>query len=131
MGQRLFVCSHGLRWEPPFYPPRLIVLAVGAIWSKERVLGRFRSFRGIHGRGDVPLPQFIDGFVCMGSYRRGDTLWDITDRRLQNANNLCPLRSSPFVICYRYGHRSRHQDAIRLFGLLGSCCSILTGVLGA
>src|SRR3954466_212469 len=26
------------------------------------------------------------------------------------------------VICYRHGHRSRHQDAIRLFGLLGSCC---------
>ena len=25
--------------------------------------GRFRSFRGIHGRGDVSLPQFIDGVV--------------------------------------------------------------------
>jgi hypothetical protein len=35
------------------------------------------------------------------------------------------------VICYRHGHRSWHQDAIRLFGLLGSRCSILTGVLGA
>jgi|SRR6516164_5411078 len=37
----------------------------------------------------------------------------------------------PFVICYRHGHRSWHQNAIRLFGLLGSRCSILTGVLGA
>jgi len=47
---------------------------MGATWSKERILGRFRSFRGIHGRGDVSLPQFIDGVVCMGSYRRGDPL---------------------------------------------------------
>src|SRR5215470_7632266 len=23
---------------------------MGAIWSKERILGRFRSFRGVHGR---------------------------------------------------------------------------------
>ena len=45
---------------------------MGATWSKERILGRFRSFRGIHWRGDVSLPQFIDGVVCMGSYRRGD-----------------------------------------------------------
>src|SRR6516162_5635221 len=30
------------------------------------------------------------------------------------------------AICYRHGHRSWHQDAIRLFGLLGSRCSILT-----
>jgi hypothetical protein len=44
---------------------------------------------------------------------------------------LRPLRSSPFVICYGHGHRSWHQDAIRLFGLLGGCRSILTGVLGA
>ena len=36
-----------------------------------------------------------------------------------------------FVICYGHGHRSWHQDAIRLFGLLGGRCSILTGVLGA
>src|SRR5262244_2402672 len=86
---------------------------------------------GVHGRGDVSLPQFIDSVVCVGSYRRGDTLWDIAYRRLQNTNGLRPLRSSPFVICYRHGHRSWHQDAIRLFGLLGSRCSILTGVLGA
>src|SRR5438045_7367460 len=59
---------------------------MGATWSKERILGRFRSFRGIHGRGDVSLPQFIDGVVCMGSYRRGDPLWDIAHRRLQNTN---------------------------------------------
>ncbi|WP_245632103.1 DoxX family membrane protein [Edaphobacter aggregans] len=42
-----------------------------------------------------------------------------------------PLRPSSFVICYGYGHRSWHQDAIRLFGLLCGRCSILTGVLGA
>ena len=49
----------------------------------------------------------------------------------KNTNGLRPLRSSPFVICYGHGHRSWHQDAIRLFGLLGGRCSILTGVLGA
>src|ERR1700739_838222 len=81
--------------------------------------------------GDVSIPQFIDIVVCVGSYRRGDTLWDITYRRLQNTNGLRPLRSSPFVICYRHGHGSRHQDAIRLFGLLGGRCGILIGVLGA
>src|SRR5262245_15483991 len=104
---------------------------VGAIWSKERLLGKFCSFRGVHGRGDVSLPQFIDSVVSVGSYRRGDTLWDIAYRRLQNTNGIRPLRSSPFVICYGHDHRSWHQDAIRLFGLLGSRCSILTGVLGA
>ena len=104
---------------------------MGATWSKERLLGRFHSFRGIHGCGDVSLPQFIDGVVCVGSYRRGDPLWDIAHRRLQNTNNLRPLRSSPFVICYGHGHRSRYQNAIRLFGLLGGRCSIFTCVLGA
>ena len=54
--------------------------------------------RGVHGRGDVSLPQFIDSVVCVGSYRRGDTLWDIAYRRLQNTNDLRPLRSSAFVI---------------------------------
>src|SRR5262245_3048015 len=67
----------------------------------------------------------------MGSYRRGDPFWDNAHRRLQNTNGLRPLRSSPSVICYGHGHRSWHQDAIRLFGLLGGRCSILTGVLGA
>ncbi len=57
--------------------------------------------------------------------------WDIAHRRLQHTNGVRPFRSSPFVICYGHGHRSRHQDAIRLFGLLGGRCSILTGVLGA
>src|SRR5215469_10017907 len=38
---------------------------MGATWSKERILGRFRSFRGIHGRGDVSLPQFIDGVTTL------------------------------------------------------------------
>ena len=104
---------------------------LGPYGAKKRILGRFRSFRGIHGRGDVSLPQFIDTVVCVGSYGRGDTLWDIAYRRLQNTNGLRPLRSSPFVICYGHGHRSWHQDAIRLFGLLGGRCSILTGVLGA
>src|SRR6516165_5768034 len=73
---------------------------MGAPWSEERILGRFRSFRGIPRRGDVSLPQFIDGVVRLGSYRRGDSLWDIAHRRLQNTNNIRPLRSSPFVICY-------------------------------
>src|SRR5215469_16829146 len=67
---------------------------MGAIWSKERILGKFRSFRGGHGRGDVSLPQFIDGVVCMGSYRRGDPLWDIAHCKLQNTNGLRPVRSS-------------------------------------
>src|SRR6516164_6763587 len=68
---------------------------MGATWSKERFMGRFRSFRGVHGRGDVSLPQFIHGVVCVGSYRRGDPLWAIAHRRLQNTNDLRPLRSSP------------------------------------
>src|SRR6516165_4397171 len=68
---------------------------MGAPWSEERILGRFRSFRGIHRRGDVSLPQFIDGVVRLGSYRRGDALWDIAHRRLQNTNDRHPLRSSP------------------------------------
>ena len=103
----------------------------GPYGAKNVSWGRFRSFRGIHGRGDVFLPHFIDGVVCMGSYRRGDTLWDIAHRRLQNTNGLRPLRSSPFVICYGYGHRSWHQEAIRLFGLLGGRSSILAGIPGA
>ena len=49
----------------------------------------------------------------------------------KTTNGLCPLRSSSFVICYGHSHRSWHQDAIRLFGLLGGRCSILTSVLGA
>ncbi len=77
------------------------------------------------------LSEFIEGVVCMGSYCNRDTLWDIAHRRLQNPNGLRPLRSSPFVVCSGHGHRSWHQDAIRLFGLLGGHCSILTGVLGA
>src|ERR1043166_2117745 len=56
---------------------------MGAIWSKERILGKFRSFRGVHGRGDVSLPQFIDSVVCLGRYRRGDTPWYIAYRRLK------------------------------------------------
>ena len=102
-----------------------------AIWSKERSLGKFRSFRRVHGRGDVSLPQFIEGVVCVGSYHRGDPLGDIADRRLQSTNELRPVRSSAFVICYDHGYRSWHQDAIRLFGLLGGRCSILTRVLEA
>src|SRR6185437_4844436 len=104
---------------------------MGAIWSKERILGGFRSFREIHRRGDVSLPEFMGGVVCMDSYRCRDTLWDIAHRRLQNTNRLRPLRSSAFVICYGNVHRAWHQDALGLFGLLGGRCSILTGVLGA
>jgi len=36
--------------------------------------------------------------IHLGSYRRGDTLWDIAYRRLQNTTDLRPLRSSAFVI---------------------------------
>src|SRR5215472_4995075 len=104
---------------------------MGTARSKERILGGFRSFREIHWRGDVFIPEFIDGVVCVGSYRSGDPLWDVAHRRLQNTNGLRPLRSSPYVICYRHGHRSWHQEATRLFGLLGSRRSILTVVLGA
>src|ERR1700756_2626484 len=104
---------------------------MGATWSKERILGRFRSFRGVHGRGDVSLAQFIDGVVCVGSYCRGDPLWHIAHRRLQNTNGLRPLRPSPFVIRYGDGHRSWHQETTRLLGLLGGRWRILTGVLGA
>src|ERR1044072_7218 len=103
---------------------------MGAIWSKERILGKFRSFRGVHGRGDVTLSWFIDSVVCLGSYRRGGTLLGIAYRVLLNKGGLRPQRSSPFVICYRHGHRSWQQDAAGLFGLLGSRRSILTGVLG-
>jgi len=56
---------------------------VGAVWSKRRVLGKFRSFRGVHGRGDVSLPQFMGSVVCLGIHRRGNALWDIADRRIQ------------------------------------------------
>ncbi len=104
---------------------------LGPYGAKNVSWGNFAHFVEYTGAVMSLFPQFIDGVVCMGSYRRGDTLWDIAHRRLQNTNGLRPLRSSPFVICYGYGHRSWHQDAIRLFGLLGGRCSILTGVLGA
>ena len=61
-------------------------------YGAKNVLGRFRSFRGVHGRGDVSLPKFIDSVVCVGSDRRRDTPWDIAHRRLQSANDLRPLR---------------------------------------
>ena len=32
---------------------------MGATWGKERLLGRFHSFRGIHGCGDVSLPSSL------------------------------------------------------------------------
>ena len=131
LGQRLSVCSHGWRWELPFCPLWLIVLAFGALRGKERILGKFCSFRGVHARGDVSFPQFTNSVACVGIYRRGDALWGIAYRRLQNTHGLRPLWSSAFVICYRHGYRSWHQDAIRLFGLLGGRRSILTGVLGA
>jgi hypothetical protein len=73
---------------------------MGPTWSKKRILGKFRSFRGVHGRGDVSLPQFIVGVVCLCSYGRGDPLRDIAHRGLQNTNGFRPLRSSPFVICH-------------------------------
>src|SRR4029450_9441690 len=83
------VCARSflsIRCRRSFWP-------VGAIWREERILGNFRSFRGVHGRGDVSLPQFMGSAVCVGSYRRGDTLRDIAYRWLQNTNGLRPLRS--------------------------------------
>src|SRR5215831_18454684 len=71
---------------------------MGPTWSQERILGRFRSFRGIHGRGDVSLPQFIDGVVCVGSYRRGDPLWDIAHR--QASKYELPPSSPVFSSCH-------------------------------
>ena len=103
----------------------------GPYGAKNVSWGDFAHFVEYTGRGDVSLSQFIDGVICMDSYRRGDPLWDLAHRRLQNTNRLRPLRSSPFVICYGHGHRSWNQNAIGLFGLLGGRCSILTGVLGA
>src|SRR5207245_8026782 len=95
------------------------------------ILCKFLLLSCVYVLSDVSILQFIDVGVFMCSYRLGDPLWDIAHRRLQNTNGLRPLRSSPFVICYGHGHRSWHQDAIRLFGLLGGRCSILTGVLEA
>ncbi len=91
------------------------------------VADRF-GLRGPYGAKNV---SWEISLFCMGSYCRGDTLWDIAHRRLQNTNGLRPLRSSPFVVCYGYAHRPWHQETIRLFGLLGGRSSILTGVLGA
>src|SRR5262249_35194820 len=68
----------------------------GPYGAKNVSWGNFARFVEYTGRGDVSLPKFIDSIVCVGSYHRGDTLWDITYRRLQNTNGLRPLRSSPF-----------------------------------
>jgi hypothetical protein len=103
----------------------------GPYGAKNVSWGDFAHFVEYTGAVTVSLLQFIHSVVCLGSYRRGDTLGDIAYRRLQNTNGLRPLWPSAFVICYRHGHRSWHQDAIRLFGLLGSRGGILTGVLGA
>jgi hypothetical protein len=46
----------------------------------------------------VNYPPGAVDTIHLGSYRRGDTLWDIAYRRLQNTNGLRPLRSSAFVI---------------------------------
>lgn len=103
----------------------------GPYGAKNVSWGDFAHFVKYTGSVTSLFPQFIDGIVCMGSYRRGDTLWDIAHRRLQNTNGLRPLRFSSFVICYGHGHKSWHQDAIRLFSLLGRRCSVLTCVRGA
>src|SRR5258706_5113327 len=93
--------------------------------------GDFAHFVEYTGAVTSLFPSSLTVSFAWAATRRGDPLWDIAHRRLQNTNGLRPLRSSPFVICYGHGHRSWRQDAIRLFGLLGSRCSILTGVLGA
>jgi hypothetical protein len=78
------------------------------------------------------LSAVADRCGLWGPYGAKNVAWgDFAHCRLQNTNGLRPRRSSPFVICYGHGDRSWHQDTIRLFGLLGGRCSILTGVLGA
>ena len=49
---------------------------MGAIRSKERILGKFRSFRSVHGRGDVSLPRFID-VSCAWAATVAETLFGI------------------------------------------------------
>src|SRR5215467_11068564 len=102
----------------------------GPVGAKNVSWGNFAHFVEYTGEVTSLLPSSLTvSFAWAATV--AETLFGIAYRRLQNTNGLRPLRSSAFVICYRYGHRSRHQDAIRLFGLLGSRCSILTGVLGA
>src|ERR1700741_4930809 len=52
--------------------------------------GDFAHFVEYTGAVTSPL-QLIDRVVCVGSYRRGDALWDIAHRRLQNTNGLRPV----------------------------------------
>jgi hypothetical protein len=104
---------------------------MGTLRGKERILGRFCSFSGVHALRDDPFPQFTNRIACMGFYHRGDALGGIANRRLQNTRYLGPLWFSALVICYRHGYKSRHQDAARLFGFLGGRCRIFTGILRA
>ena len=103
----------------------------GPYGAKNVSWGNFAHFVEYTGAVTSLFPSSLTVSFAWAATVAGDTLWDIAYRRLQNTNGLRPLGSSPFVICYRHGHRSWHQDAIRLFGLLGGRCSILTGVLGA
>jgi len=52
----------------------------GPYGAKNVSWGNFAHFVEYTG-GDVSLPQFTDTVVCVGSYRRGDALWDIAYRR--------------------------------------------------
>ena len=99
--------------------------------AKNVAWGNFAQFVEYTGAVTSLFPSSLTVPFAVAATRRGDTLGDIAYRRLQNTNGLRPFRSSPFVVCHRHGHRSWHQDAIRLLGLLGSRCSILTSVLGA
>ena len=77
------------------------------------------------------LTETLAWSSTIGFYHRGDAFGRIANRRHQNTHYLGPLWFSALVICYRHGYRSRHQDAVRLFGFLGGRCRIFAGILGA
>ena len=49
----------------------------------------------------------------MGSYRRGDTLWDIAHRRLQNTNGVLMPRPVTMPIANDKRRRPERTEAIR------------------
>lgn len=79
-GQRLSVCSHGLRWEPPLYPLWLIVWLMGPYGAKNVSWGDFAHFVEYTGAVMSLFPSSLTVSFCLGSYRRGDTLWNIALR---------------------------------------------------
>jgi len=127
-GQRLSVWFRGLPLGASFLSAVADLLVMGPHGAKNVSWGDF-AHSWNNGRVMSLLPQFIDGVVCMAA-TVAETLWDIGSSQLQiRMASVSPV----FSFCHLlwHGHRSWHQDAIRLFGLLGGRCSILTGVLGA